>query len=105
MVTISAPTQALLGPDAVAHCWTANSDGSPQVSVVWVIAREDERHLVIRGTASIEPGPNPQLLDELAKKYLDLSRHPLAMRDSPSAVVVRVRIDRISGAGPWIDDS
>ncbi|MEZ5229650.1 MAG: pyridoxamine 5'-phosphate oxidase family protein [Acidimicrobiales bacterium] len=42
MTMISAPMQALLGTDAVAHCWTANPDGSPQVSVVWVIAQDDE---------------------------------------------------------------
>ncbi len=138
MQTISAPTQALLGSDAVAHCWTCNPDGSPQVSVVWVIAQGDEilfgtdaksrkarnlasnpsvilsiedvernergfqRHLVIRGTATIEPG-DPELMDALALKYTGLKRHPLAMRDSPTAVVVRVSIDRISGVGPWID--
>lgn len=140
MSVISAPTQALLGSDAVAHCWTCNPDGSPQVSVVWVIAQGDEilfgtdgksrkarnlainpklilsiedternergfqRHLVIRGTATIEPGPDPALMDRLAKKYTGLERHPLALRDSPTAVVIRVAIDRISGEGPWLDE-
>ena len=42
VVAISAPMQALLGSDAVAHVWTSNPDGSPQVSVVWVIAQDDE---------------------------------------------------------------
>ena len=135
------PTQAdaLLGSDAVAHVWTNNPDGSPQVSVVWVIARGDEimfgtdaasqkarnlarddrvvlsiedternqrgfqRHLLIRGRASVHHGPDPRLMDELAMKYLGLSRHPLAMRDSPTSVVVRVSVDRISGVGPWVD--
>jgi hypothetical protein len=27
------------------------------------------------------------------------------MRDSPSAVVVRVAVDRFSGVGPWVDES
>ncbi len=27
------------------------------------------------------------------------------MRDSPSAVVVRVAVERLSGVGPWIDES
>lgn len=138
MTSISAPAQALLGSDAVAHVWTNNPDGSPQVSVVWVIADGDEilfgtdansqkaknlardphillsiedeernergfqRHLVIRGTASIEPG-DAQLMDRLAMKYLGLRRHPLALRDSPTSVVVRTSIDRISGVGPWVD--
>lgn len=141
MPTIPAVAQAMLGTDAVAHVWTNNADGSPQVSVVWVIAQDDEilfgtdtgsekaknlrrdnrvilsiedvernergyqRHLVIRGCASIEPGPDPELMDRLARKYTSLSRHPLAMRDSPDAVVVRVAVDRLSGVGPWIDNA
>jgi len=140
MSTIPATAQAMLGTDAVAHVWTNNADGSPQVSVVWVVAQGDEilfgtdvnsekaknlrrdsrvilsiedvernergfqRHLVIRGRATIEPGPNPELMDRLARKYTSLRRHPLAMRDSPSAVVVRIAVERLSGVGPWIDE-
>jgi PPOX class probable F420-dependent enzyme len=141
MPTIPATAQAMLGTDAVAHVWTNNADGTPQVSVVWVIAQDDEilfgsdansekvknlrrdssiilsiedvernergyqRHLVVRGHAAIEPGPDPELMDRLARKYTSLRRHPLAMRDSPSAVVVRVTVERLSGVGPWIDES
>ncbi len=140
MVSIPTQVQALLGTDAVAHVWTSNPDGSPQVSVVWVIAQGDEvlfgsdaksvkcrnlardpkvvisiedtersergfqRHLIIRGTATLEPGPDPDLMDRLAAKYIGLRQHPLALRDSPSCVVIRVSVDRISGVGPWIDE-
>ncbi len=140
MVEFSAQTDALLGSDAVAHVWTTNPDGTPQVSVVWVIAHGDEivfgtdtasqkaknlrrddrivlsiedvernergfqRHLVVRGRARIEDGPDPALMDRLAQKYLGLDRQPLALRDSPTSVVVRVSVDRISGVGPWVDD-
>ncbi len=140
MVEFSAQADALLGSDAVAHVWTTNPDGTPQVSVVWVIAHGDEiifgtdtasqkarnlrrddrivlsiedvernergfqRHLVLRGRATIEDGPDPALMDRLAQKYLGLDRHPLALRDSPTRVVVRVSVDRISGVGPWVDD-
>jgi len=139
MLEISAQAHTLLGSDAVAHVWTNNADGTPQVSVVWLIARGDEilfgtdaksqkarnlardnrivlsiedvernergfqRHLVIRGNAVIDPAPDPALMDQLAQKYLGLTRHPLALRDSPSSVVVRVNVARISGVGPWID--
>lgn len=41
-VPLSAPAYALLGSDAVAHVWTANADGTPQVSVVWVLVDGDE---------------------------------------------------------------
>lgn len=141
MSTIPAMAQALLGSDAVAHVWTQNADGTPQVSVVWVIAQGDEilfgtdarsqkaknlarddriilsiedvernergyqRHLVIRGRARVEPGPDPELMDRIALVYTGLRHHPLALRDSDSSVVVRVEVERVSGVGPWIDDS
>ena len=141
MSTVPATAQAMLGIDAVAHVWTNNADGSPQVSVVWVVAQGDEilfgtdvnsekaknlrrdsrvilsiedvernergfqHHLVIRGRATIEPGPNPELMNRLARKYTSLRRHPLAMPDSPSAVVVRIAVERLSGVGPWINES
>ncbi|MEM8620040.1 MAG: TIGR03618 family F420-dependent PPOX class oxidoreductase [Actinomycetota bacterium] len=140
MVEFSTQADVLLGSDAVAHVWTNNADGTPQVSVVWVIAHGDEivfgtdaasqkaknlahddrvvmsiedternergfqRHLVIRGRATVEAGPDPALMDRLANKYLGLQRHPLALRDSPTSVVVRVSVDRISGVGPWVDE-
>jgi PPOX class probable F420-dependent enzyme len=139
MTSLSAPAEALLGTDAVAHVWTRNPDGTPQVSVVWVIVDGDEivfgcdrfsrkarnlrldpsivlsieddirndrgfqRHLVVRGTARLSSGPDPELMDRLAYKYTGLGRHPLALRDSPDAIVVRVGIDRISGIGPWVE--
>jgi PPOX class probable F420-dependent enzyme len=138
MTELLTQADALLGSDAVAHVWTTNPDGTPQVSVVWVIAQGDDivfgtdtssqkaknlrrdnrivlsiedternergfqRHLVARGLARIHPGPDPELMDRLARKYLGLQRHPLALRDSPTSVVVKVRIDRISGVGPWV---
>lgn len=141
MVGISAPVEALLGTDAVAHCWTMNKSGTPQVSVLWVIAQGDQilfgmdahsqkarnlrrdprivlsiedternergfqRHLVVRGTAEIQFGPDPELMDRLAYKYTGLSHHPLALRDSPTCAIVRVTIERISGVGPWIDEA
>jgi PPOX class probable F420-dependent enzyme len=141
MISLSAPAQALLGTDAVAHVWTSNPNGSPQVSVVWVIVEDDQivfgadaasrkvrnlranprvvlsveddvrnhkgyqHHLVAHGRATVDPGPDPALMDRLAHKYLGLSRHPLALRDSATSVVVRVDVDRISGIGPWMDQA
>ena len=139
MNVLSAPAQALLGTDAVAHVWTCNPDGTPQVSVVWVIVEDDEivfgadarsrkvrnlhlnprvvlsveddernsrgfqHHLVVHGKGVVHAGPDPALMDRLAGKYLGLHRHPLALRDSPSSVVVRVAVDRIAGLGPWVE--
>ncbi len=63
-----------------------------------------QRHLLIHGKATIEPGPHPDLMDDMALKYAGLHRHPLALRDSPSSVLVRVTVERIGGVGPWMDN-
>ena len=135
---IPAAAQALLGSDAVAHVWTSNPDGSPQISVVWVLISGDEilfgtdgssrkarnlardpsiilsiedternergfqRHLIIRGRAAIEPSMPAALVDGLCRKYTGLASHPLSLRDSATAVTVRVAVERISGVGPWV---
>ena len=140
MALIPAPAQALLGSDAVAHVWTRNGDGSPQVSVVWVLAQGDEilfgcgadsrkarnlrldprvvvsiedternergfqRHLVIRGTAAIGPC-DADVLARLSQMYTGLDEHPLLRPDAPDCAMVRVRVDRISGVGPWVESS
>jgi PPOX class probable F420-dependent enzyme len=61
MVSISAPAQILLGSDAVAHAWTRNKNGTPQVSVVWVIVQEDQ---ILFGT------------DAHSQKAINLRRDP-----------------------------
>lgn len=140
MAEIPTSAQTLLGSDAVAHVWTRNPDGTPQVSVVWVIVRDDQilfgtdgnsvkarnlrhdpsiilsiedternergyqRHLIIRGRASIETQLPRPLIDDLCRKYVGLADHPLALRDSPSAVTVRVDVERFSGVGPWVNE-
>lgn len=140
MAEIPASAQALLGTDAVAHVWTQNPNGTPQVSVVWVLVHDDEilfgtdrasqkarnlarnpeivlsvedternergfqRHLLIRGSAVIESGVASSIVDDLCRKYVGLANHPLQLRDSDTAVTVRVTIDRISGTGPWVDE-
>lgn len=139
MQTLSAPAQALLGSDALAHVVTNNPDGTAQVSVVWcgvvgdevyfctegdtqkvrnlradpriVLSIEDEernrrglqQHLIIRGRATISDGPDAVLTDQLCRAYLGTADHPLNLRNSPTAVVVRVEIDHIGGAGPWVE--
>ena len=58
---IPAAAQVLLGTDAVAHVWTSNPDGSPQISVVWVLVSGDE---ILFGT------------DRASRKANNLARDP-----------------------------
>jgi hypothetical protein len=63
-----------------------------------------QRHLVIRGRAAIEAQLPASLVDDLCRKYVGLAAHPLSLRDSPTAVTVRVDVDRLSGVGPWVEE-
>lgn len=73
MPMITAMAQALLGTDAVAHVWTRNADGSPQVSVVWVIARDDE---ILFGTdANSQKAKNLRIDDHIVLSIEDEERN------------------------------
>lgn len=58
-------------------------------------------YLVIYGQAQIEHGGAPELLQTLAKIYLgpDIKFPP--MENPPPGFVMRTKIERISGVGPW----
>lgn len=58
-------------------------------------------YLVINGTARITDGGGAALLQRLARTYLGPDVVFPAMPNPPSGVVTRIRIERISGIGPW----
>jgi PPOX class probable F420-dependent enzyme len=63
--------------------------------------RGHQHHLVLRGTASIDDGPDPALFDALCREYLGRVDHAAPLRSSATAVVVSVAIEEIGGNGPW----
>lgn len=65
--------------------------------------RGRQHHLVIRGTARIDDGPDPELFDALCQIYLGRSDPSLRLRSSPTAVVVTVTVEHIGGNGPWVE--
>ncbi|HEY5874315.1 MAG TPA: PPOX class F420-dependent oxidoreductase [Ilumatobacteraceae bacterium] len=60
-----------------------------------------QQYLVVHGTARITEGGGPQLLQELAHRYLgpDVTFPP--GDDPPPGRVVHITADRITGVGPW----
>jgi PPOX class probable F420-dependent enzyme len=58
-------------------------------------------YLVIDGTARITEGGAPELLQRLARTYIGPDAIFPAMPDPPSGFVTRVRVERVSGVGPW----
>jgi PPOX class probable F420-dependent enzyme len=58
-------------------------------------------YLVLQGTARIEVGGAPELLQELAHVYIGPDVRFPPMDDPPPGSVVRITADRVGGVGPW----
>lgn len=78
MTSLPDSARAVLESPALAHLVTLDPDGSPQVSIVWVGIDSDE----------IVAGHGPDV------------RFP-PMDDPPPGYITHIRVDRISGVGPW----
>ena len=59
------------------------------------------QYLVVHGRARVTEGGAPELLQELAYRYLgpDVTFPP--MPDPPLGVVMRIAVERLGGVGPW----
>jgi PPOX class probable F420-dependent enzyme len=137
MSSLPAEARELLDSAALAHLVTLNSDGSPQVTCVWVGLDGDEivsghlrlqqklrnverdprvtlslegtktndiglrEYLVVHGRARIEEGGAPELLQRLAYTYIGPDVTFPQMPDPPPGYVLRTRIERLGGLGPW----
>ena len=62
-------------------------------------------YLVIDGTARVTEGGAAELLQRLAHVYIGPDAVFPAMPNPPPGYVTRIRIDRVSGIGPWRVDA
>jgi PPOX class probable F420-dependent enzyme len=60
-----------------------------------------KQYLVVHGSARIEEGGGPELLQRLAHTYLGADVKFPPMDDPPPGVVVRITPERLGGVGPW----
>jgi PPOX class probable F420-dependent enzyme len=58
-------------------------------------------YLVVHGTARVEEGGGPELLQRLAHVYLGPDVKFPPMDDPPPGVVVHITAERLGGVGPW----
>ena len=58
-------------------------------------------YLVIDGSAKVTEGGAANLLQRLAHTYIGPDAIFPAMPDPPPGFVTRVRVERVSGVGPW----
>jgi PPOX class probable F420-dependent enzyme len=59
------------------------------------------RYLVVRGTARIQEGGAPEVLQRLAHVYMGPDVKYPPMDDPPPGYVIRTTPERVSGEGPW----
>jgi PPOX class probable F420-dependent enzyme len=58
-------------------------------------------YAVLYGTARIQEGGAPELLQKLAEVYIGPGVKFPPMDNPPPGYVTRIRVDRIDGVGPW----
>jgi PPOX class probable F420-dependent enzyme len=58
-------------------------------------------HLVVEGTATVTPGGAPQLLGELAKRYIGPDAVFPPMPNPPDGFIIRITPTKVRGHGPW----
>jgi PPOX class probable F420-dependent enzyme len=59
------------------------------------------QYLVVHGRARVTEGGAPELLQELAYRYLGPEVKFPAMADPPPGMVMRITVERVGGVGPW----
>jgi PPOX class probable F420-dependent enzyme len=74
---------------------TIEADGANPVGMT--------NHLVVHGTARLEAGGAPELLQRLAEVYLGPGVTFPPMENPPPGHVIHISIDRVGGVGPWSD--
>jgi PPOX class probable F420-dependent enzyme len=77
----------------------------PRVSLSIEGTRTNEiglrEYLVVHGSARIEEGGGPELLQRLAYTYIGPDAKFPPMDDPPPGVVVHIVPERLGGVGPW----
>lgn len=62
------------------------------------------QHLIVKGTVTFEgpgiPDRFAAFMDRQSQRYLGTD-YPFANRTSPTALIGRIQIERVSGVGPW----
>lgn len=82
-----------------------NIERNPSVTVSFempgTVASGLTRYAVVHGTARITEGGGPELLAELAPRFLGPGVRFPPMDDPPPGRIIRIAVERVTGAGPW----
>jgi hypothetical protein len=72
---------------------TLEADGANQIGM--------SNYLAVYGSATLSEGGAPELLQRLAEVYLGPGVKFPPFENPPSGHVIRIRVDRVGGVGPW----
>ena len=76
-----------------------NLEANPAIAMSAYDHEAGYRHLEIRGTViAIDDDPENVLIDQMAKKYLDLDEYPWG-KPEDERVIIRIRVDRANAMG------
>ena len=98
------------GDDVVAghlfnHKKLRNVTRDPRVAISLETGRPGpgglDEYLVLYGTARVTDGGAPELLQELAHRYLGPDVRFPPMDDPPPGYVMRISVERVAGNGDW----
>ncbi len=135
---LHADLKALIDSGVHAQLVTLNSNGSPQVTLIWLGRDGDEllvahlgdgqkmrnmardprvavafeapganamglkNYAVLHGRARITEGGAPELLQELAPRFLGEGVKFPPMDNPPPGRIARITVERVVGVGPWV---
>lgn len=82
-----------------------NLERDPRVAVSFVVPGASgiglQHHAVLSGTARLTDGGAPELLQELAPRFLGEGAVFPPMPNPPAGRIVHITVDRVAGVGPW----
>lgn len=83
-----------------------NITRDPRVAVSIEVAGKTaiglDQYAVLHGTGTITEGGAPELLQELASRFMGPGVKFPPMENPPPGRILRIAVDRVTGAGPWV---
>lgn len=82
----------------------ANLRRDPRVAVSFEGEGQDhgmQHYLVVEGTARVDEGGAPELLQRLAETYVGPGVRFPPMDDPPPGFTIRITPEKVRGSGPW----
>ena len=82
-----------------------NVERDPRVAISFEVPGKNaiglDQYAVLHGTARVTEGGAPELLQQLAPRFLGAGVKFPPMDNPPAGRIVKITVERVTGAGPW----